>query len=567
MNGPTMLNELTGPDGPFPLKERSVHGIPMQVYDRDPRTLRDVFLSSDLFQDRTAAIYESQRWTFAQQRVLVVNLAWSLKDRFGIEQGDRVAIAMRNYPEWAFAFWAIQLLGAVVVPLNAWATGPELAELLDHCAPKLVFADQERLDRIGEIAGEPLALISVRSREHATAVPIEELMGAVTHREPPDCHVSPDDIATIIYTSGTTGRPKGVVASHFAHTASLLNRYIRVVAAACSARGEIFEPSRGDLPCQTKLVVYPLFHIAGIGTLCAATFNGHALVTMYKWDVAKAVAIVANEQISELTGPPLIAQQIVEAGRRLPQQLGSLRLLGAGGASLPATLLADIAEVFQGRVSPTTGYGLTETTGGVIAISGADFIAHPDSIGRPLPTVEIKILGDDGAPLPAGQSGELAIRAPQLMNGYYRDEAITREAITDGWFHTGDLASRGDDGLIRLVGRLKDIVIRGGENINCGQVESCIVDHPAVAEVAAVGTPHPGLGEELVAVVRLHDGHTIEAQELRSFVASRLAAFKVPAHVLFVERPLPRTASGKLLKREIMLPPDMLRPLTETTKG
>lgn len=562
-----ILEKLTAKGGPFPLAERTIHGARMMAYDRDPRTLRDVFALTERYADRTALIYEGQRWTYAEQHASVGTLARSMRDRFGIGHGDRVAIALRNYPEWIFAFWATQVLGAIAVPLNAWATGDELKHMLGHCEPKLLFADNERLDRLRAVDGLPDAVVGVRAAGQPGIVSFEDLIAATVPQELPRSVAQPDDIATIIYTSGTTGRPKGVVTSHFAHTASLLNRYIRVVAAVCIAQGNLAEPDQTEMPRQTKLMAYPLFHVAGIGTTCAAAFNGHTLITMYKWDADKAADIIADEQISELTGPPLISQQILLAARRTPEKFGSLRLLGAGGASLPAGLLAEIAEVFQGRVGPTTGYGLTETTGGVISISGDEFITNPDSIGRPLPTIEARIVDADRKPMPDGEPGELAIRAPQLMNGYYRDDEATREAIVDGWFHTGDLAARGKDGRYRLVGRLKDIVIRGGENINCGQVETCMSDHPAVAEVAVIGTPHPTLGEELVALIRLHPGSQAEPTELRAFVGERLAAFKVPAHVIFQDDPFPRTASGKILKREMKIDPEALQSREQAMKG
>jgi long-chain acyl-CoA synthetase len=543
------LTDLTRPGGPFPLVERIVNGRAMQSYDRGPRTLRDVFFGGDIFSDRTAWVYEGRHWTFAEQRRIVIALAWALRREFDIRSGDRVAIAMRNYPEWPHVFWAIQLLGGVAVPLNAWLTGPELAELLCHAEPKLLFADGERLDRLhGALDG--IAVVGVRSGDRAVRR-FEDLAATPSPAGPPVCTIAPDDVATILYTSGTMAQPKGVVATHFNHCASLLNRYIRVVAGSIPDGAPSVEPPRELRPARVKVMAYPLFHIAGIGTMCAAAYNGHTLVTMYKWDVDEAVEIVEREKAAEVTGPPAVTRQIVEAGRRQAARLASLDLLACGGSAAPARMLGDIVETFAGRVTATTGYGSTETTGGVIAISGADLFERPDSVGRVLPLMEVKVVDPEGRDLPAGEPGELLVRGPQVMREYHHDPEATRQALRDGWFRSGDVATIDGEGFVRLVGRSKDMVIRGGENIACAQVEMCIEEHPGVIEAAALGVPHEGLGEELALIVRPSHGASLDGTSIREFLAARLAAFKVPAHVLIVSEPLPRTASGKLLKRDM----------------
>lgn len=536
------LDKLTRPDGPFPLVRRTINGMDVDTYDREPRTLRDVFVSTQSFDERIALVYGDERWTFKQQRDIVVRLASQLHSRFGVRKGDRVAIAMRNYPEFAFAFWATQMLGAIATPLNAWLTSPELAELLDHCEPRVVFADEERLARLDAAWFARDAVVAVRAGD-AKAPSFAEIV-ASADGPAPEPVLNDDDIATIVYTSGTTGRPKGVVGTHLNHVSSLLGRHIRVVAA--SGAGAL-DPNWTP-PAKAKLMAYPLFHVAGVGTLTACAFSGHTLITMYKWDVPEAVRIIAREGVSELTGPPLVVQNLVEVAAQHPAQLSTLSLLGCGGALAPAKLVNDIHRIFEGRVTPTTGYGLTETTGGVIAISGAEFVARPDAIGRALPTVEIRLVDEADRDVASGDPGEILVRAPQVMGGYYRDAEASTHALAGGWFHTGDVARLDESGLYALVGRIKDIVIRGGENIPCAQVEACILEHADVIEAAALGVPHDTLGEELAAIVRVQPESRLAPEALRQFVGARLAAFKVPAYVELTTEPLPRTASGKLLK-------------------
>lgn len=534
------MTELTAPGGSFPLVTRTVNGVDLQVFDRDPRTLRDAFLATRAHGDRTAVVFGDERYTFARQWDIVVALAHRLRSDFQVRPGDRVAIAMRNYPEWIFSFWATQLIGATVVPLNAWLTPPELAVLLADSEPKLVIADQDRIDRVR--AAENVAaltrvpMIGVRTSAGSAGVTAyADLVQATEGAEPPDCAVSPDDMATILYTSGTTGRPKGAIGTHLNHAASLLNKLIRA---------ELGGAARGS----TKLVTYPFFHIAGINTMYSASYSGHLMVLMYKWDIEDALNLIERERVTEMSGAPFVIRTFIEAAVTSGRDLSSLNSIGLGGSAAPAQLISDVYRYFDGQVSPRTGYGLTETTSGVVAIGGKDYVQRPDSVGTPLPTVEVRVV-DDGSAVPDGELGEITFKGPQVVSGYWKSPEATVANFRDGWFHTGDIGRIGPDGFVYVVGRMKDIVIRGGENISCGEVEACLGNHPDVVEVAAFGVPHDALGEELGVVVCLTPASTAGAGELRAFVAQRLAAFKIPAHVHLSRRPLPRTATGKVVKQ------------------
>ncbi|WP_460846786.1 class I adenylate-forming enzyme family protein [Phytohabitans suffuscus] len=536
------LASLTAPGGAFPLVRRSVGGVTVEVFDRGPRTLREAFLATRRHGDREAIVYRDDRYTYADQWAIVVTLAHRLRDKLGVVKGDRVAIAMRNYPEFAFAFWAAQLLGAVAVPLNAWLKAAEMTELVRETAPKVLFADRERVDQLRGVEGVG-ALVGVRCSEapldYTDLLDLDHALDT-----PPDCDVEPDDLATILFTSGTTGRPKGAPGTHLNHAASLLNKLIRAVSPPDRPGGEPLPPTP-----SVKLLTFPFFHIAGINNLYSNAYSGHRTVLMYKWDAREALRLVEVERVGEMSGPPFVVQTFLAAAATSERDLSSLRSLGMGGAPAPKALIQEIHEIFGGRVSPRTGYGLTETTSGVFAISGADFVARPDSVGRPLPTVEVRIEDGTGRPVPAGAEGEVALRGPQVVAGYCRTPS--QDNFVDGWFRTGDLGRLDPDGYLYLVGRLKDVVIRGGENINCAEVEACLATHPDVVEAVVFGLPHPTLGEELAAIVRLLPASTTDAATLRAYAAERLAAFKVPAKLAISPTPIPRTPSGKIIKRHV----------------
>ena len=550
------LRILTAPGGAFPLIKRTIDGVDLEMFDRDPRTMRDAFLATAAHAERTAVVYGEERWTFQDQWNTVVALAYALRDELGIRKGDRVGLAMRNYPEFIFTFWAGQLLGAVVIPFNGWLKTEELAELIAESRPTLLVADRERITYLAEedlAASGVRSIVAVRAENAPTPrvdlIDFDELLGRVGQvSEPPAVDLDPEDPSTILYTSGTTSKPKGALHSHRNHSASMLNKMIRamrIVPDSPTGPHEILPPAP-----STKLVTFPFFHIAGMNTLYTAGYSGHTLVLMYKWDADEAVRLVAAEKVNEVAGPPFVVQTFLEVAAASDADLSSLRIIGMGGSKPPAKVVATIEARFEGRVALRTGYGLTETTSGVVSISAADAARHPDSVGRPLPTAQIAILGEDDQPVAQGQEGEIAVRGPQVVSGYFnRPDA---DDFRNGWFHTGDLGRIDEEGLVYIVGRLKDVVIRGGENINCAEVEGAITAHPDVLEAAALGAPHETLGEEVVAVARLVPGSEVTAEELRSFVAERLAAFKVPVRIALSDIALPRTPSGKVVKREVV---------------
>ncbi|MFE7130020.1 class I adenylate-forming enzyme family protein [Streptomyces sp. NPDC057638] len=518
-------------------------------YTDGPRTLREVFETIWAHGERPFLIAEHTTYTYRSFFAAVCALARELGEEYGARPGDRVAIALRNHPEWQVAFWATQIAGLVAVPLNAWWTAAELEYALDDCAPTVLFVDDERLPRVDawrrRNGTRTIALRGDRPRGGPAPDGVEwyEEGRPDPYGAPPPVEVRPEDDATLIYTSGTTGRPKGAVATHLAQAGAALHpRYFAALSAL--ERGAV--PGLGAAP--VTLMTFPFFHVAAFTTLYAAMGAGGSLVLMRKWDAERALALIERHQVTHYSGVPTTALQLLEAARRAGSTLPSLTHLNTGGAPAPPALLTLLAERCGRRVEPRSGYGLTETSGGVLAHFGERYWNDPAGAGAPAPAVEIRVAGPHGGQLPDGEIGELWLRGQSLVRGYWRDAPATAAAFPDGWLRTGDLALM-RAGRVSVVDRLRDMVVRGGENVYCAEVEAVLQDHPGVADAAVLGVAHPELGEEVAAVVRTRPGVTLTAEEVRTHVGRTLAGFKVPARVMFGE--VPRNPTGKILKREL----------------
>lgn len=536
-----------------------VLGIAMPVYRHVPPTLRHVFESTRAFGDRPFLVYNDERTSFAEHFRTVNGLAHRMMDEYGIAKGDRVAIGMRNYPEWFTVFWATQVIGAIAVTLNAWWTGAELHYALEDSGTKLLVVDGERFERVAAHLPElPVKRVVVVRPTTALPTGVDEFGAVVAtldgDRALPNATLHPDDYSTIMYTSGTTGKPKGAVGTHRNHCTALKTSWMgpAVLAVMAGAPPDAPVPAPAEVPqAACGLVTFPFFHIGGLVGVCRHTAAGNKVVLMYRWDAAEAVDLIDREQVTGMTGVPTVVRQLLEtaaeAGRDLPSLLG----IGSGGAPVPPDLVLRIGSQFAEKVVPTNGYGLTETTATVVSNAGPMYLSHPDSVGRPVPVAEVRIVGEDGVDMPQGSVGELWVKGPNVVAGYWNKPEATAEAFTDGWFHTGDAAYVDDEGFVYVVDRLKDMVIRGGENVYCAEVEAALFEHPAVADVAVIGLPHPSLGEEVVAVIQQRDGLVPDAEELQAHVGERLARFKVPSRFFVRKAALPRNATGKVLKRQL----------------
>ena len=535
---------------PFEIVEAEVLGATMKVFANQPTSLRQIWDASAVHGDAVYLVFEDERVTFAEAHGMVRALVRHLVDDLGVRQGDRVAIATRNYPEWAIAYWATVSIGGVAVPLNAWWTGPELAYGLTDSGAVVLFADDERAERIEPHLGETAVRQVVLIRSDRALPGGESFADAIAGDDPPlpPVSIAPDDDATIMYTSGTTGRPKGAVQTHRNFGAFLMNGVYRAVTAAAAAP----PPSSPPLPAATLLTL-PLFHVGGLQSfLLPFTASGGKVVLMYKWDAELAVELIEREQVTTIAGVPTTVFQLLEAAAAMGRRMPSLTGISSGATLVPPELVRRIDEQSGSRAAPGNGYGLTETSGAAIANFGAAYLARPDSVGLPIsPVIEVRIGGDDGGEVPRGDVGEIWLKGPTVIRGYFELPEATAQAFVDGWFRTGDAGRLDDDGYLYVVDRLKDVVIRGGENIYAAEVEAALYEHPDITEAAIIGVPHDRLGEEVGAVVRVREGSAVTSDDVRAHVGARLAGFKVPTRVWISTDELPRNATGKVLKRQL----------------
>ena len=554
---------LTAPGSPLEMAETEIRGIRTRVWKNQPPTLRELLmLARAQYGAREFLVYEEDRATFESFYRAAIAIAEELQKR-GVRKGDRVAIVMRNLPEWTAIFYGAGIIGAVVTPLNAWWTGPELEYGLIDSGARIAFVDAERMERIAEHLVNCPALERVYVGRYHDDLPspvvqrLEDVVGTVNEwgnlpdRPLPEISFEADDDATILYTSGTTGKPKGALGTH-------RNMLANIMASACSAarnylrRGEMPPiPSSSD-PQRCTLLSVPFFHATGcFAILNPSVASGGKLVLMRKWDTELAMQLIERERINGAGGVPAIAWQLIEHPNRDKYDLSSLETVAYGGAPSAPELVRKIKEVFPKSI-PGNGWGMTETSATCTHHSAEDYEQRPNSCGPAVPVCDLKIMTLDGShELPIGEVGELWASGPNIVKGYWNNPKDTAETFIDGWVKTGDLARLDEEGFCYVIDRAKDMLIRGGENIYCIEVENVLYEHPAVMDAALVPVPHHTLGEEPGAVVHLKPGtHTTE-EELRAFVAGKLAPFKVPVKIIFWPETLPRNVNGKIMKTEL----------------
>jgi long-chain acyl-CoA synthetase len=552
---------LTAPGARFEMSEEVIRGVKTRVWKNAPPTLRDLFLMGRAYGEREFLVYEGDRATYEGFARATLALASDLQAH-GVQKGDRVALVMRNLPEWPVCFFAAVITGAIITPLNAWWTGPELEYGLQDCGARIAILDAERYARLAQhlprcpdleriyVAREAETIV------HPLVIKLEDVIGPVASWEAlpqgvvPDGPLEADDDASIFYTSGTTGKPKGALGTHRNMCTNIGTGGI-AVARAYLRRGE--QPPAPDLnaPQRVTLLVVPLFHVTGCSaTLCPTVAMGGKIVLMRRWDAEGAMQLIQNEKVNGTGGVPTIAWQLIEHPARPSYDLSSLESVTYGGAPSAPELVRKIVETFP-KSMPGNGWGMSETSATFTSHIAEDYENRPDSCGPAAPIGDLKVAGPDGETLLPGVVGELWAKGPQVVKGYWNKPEATAETFRDGWVKTGDLARIDEEGFCFIIDRAKDMLIRGGENIYCIEVENVLYDHPAVMDAALVGVPHRTLGEEPGAVVTLKPGAKASEAELRAFVAERLAAFKVPVKVVFWPETLPRNANGKILKSEL----------------
>jgi long-chain acyl-CoA synthetase len=547
---PEAVKAVTAPGQRFEVAPLAVRGIEYQAFINTPRNMRELF-SGARGVDKTFLVYEDERLTFREVMEAADALGAALMERFGVGKGDRVAIGMRNYPEWIISFAAILSIGAVSVSLNAWWTEEEMDYALKDCGAKVLIADRERIDRaVSTCRSESIQMLVVRPGD-ATWEDVAVWDQVVVPGTPlPEVEIDPDDDATILYTSGTTGNPKGAVSTHRAILQALF-------AFGCRAAVEAVRRPPGEGASRPAnppafILIVPLFHVTGCVAVMLSCFVSHIkLVIMYKWDPEKALEQIEREKVTNFVGVPTQSWDLLESPRFNDYDTSSLVGVGGGGAPAPPELVRRVDASFkQGR--PNIGYGMTETNAYGPQNSGDDYVSHPTSTGRAMPILEIEIRDPDtDVALPIGGHGEIWFKGPHLIRGYWGKPEATAETIVEGWLRSGDIGRIDEEGFVYVEDRAKDMVLRAGENIYCAEVEAAIYEHPAVYEAAVFGLPHERLGEEVAAAVYPKPGQSLTAQELQEFLQPKLAAFKIPSRIILLEEQLPRNASGKILKREL----------------
>ncbi len=564
-----VMARLTAAGQPFEIEPAVVNGVEMRVWKNAPHDLRWVLDASLAHAERDFLVYEDHRVTFDQHYRAAATFARRLVAD-GVAPGDRVVIAARNLPEWVVAFWGIVAAGAVAVPLNAWWSGDELLYGLEDSGALVAVVDEERLERLRPHLGEGGALrtVVVVSEDPRRPARLGDVTGSVAVRDyhdfvgpvapdatPPTITFAPDDPVTMFYTSGTTGRPKGAVGTHRNAGTNLMNLFFRaqVVAARTPAT-----PAPSPYPSANLLSV-PLFHATGcLVTMMSSLLTGSKIVMMHHFDARRALKLIESERITSFGGVPTIAMQVIDHPDFDQFDTSSVASVSYGGAPAPPDLVRRIREKFP-TGQPGNGYGLTETSAGVCFNIGPDYVARPDSCGPIVPVCEAAVVPegfagpepDPNRPQGPDVVGELWIKGPSVVSGYWNKPEATAESFTRGWLHTGDVARIDEEGYVYIVDRAKDMIIRGGENVYSVIVEAALHEHPAVADCAVVGVPHPTLGEEVVAVVVVRPGSEVTAEELTNHASARLAHFEVPTRIVVRPTALPRNPQGKVLKREL----------------
>jgi long-chain acyl-CoA synthetase len=536
---------LTAPGQPHELQTVVIGDRSVRAFKNAPPSLRAYYESA--ITELPFLIYEDERLTFAQAWQQASRIGHVLVNQCGVKPGDRVAISMRNYPEWMLSFCAATSIGAVAVAMNAHWQADEMHYGLVDCGAKALIADQERLDRLAQ--GEPIVGLHVLA-VRATALPagalaLKALTESLGDVPMPPARLAPDDLAIMLYTSGSSGRPKGVPSTHRNILSALLSweldyRIIDTVAGITPA-----------VPTEQPgtLLAIPLFHVTGLHSSFLGSYRTQRrIVSMYRWDAEKGAELIDRERLTSVTGPAAVTGDLVRVAQTGRYSLATLASVGGGGAPRAPEQVRQIQSSFR-QALPNIGWGMTETNAIGTSLIGLDYLAHPSSSGHCSCVLDIRVTDENGHTLPAGEQGELWVRGTSVFTGYWNLPKANAESFDGDWFRTGDGAIIDVEGYLYIVDRIKDLIIRGGENVGCGQVEAALLMHPEVHEASVYAVPDERLGEEVGATV--YASETLDLDALRSFLESHLARFEVPRYLVKSTSPLPRTPSGKIFKREI----------------
>ncbi|MCP4434061.1 MAG: acyl--CoA ligase [Actinomycetia bacterium] len=553
-------DELTGPGGAFEVVTTDeIDGKPMKVFkDRFPnlRFISEVFGAAHA--DKEFVVYGERRQTYAEFLEDVNALsAWFAAN--GLTKGDRVAVLSQNNPQWCATFWAAVDMGAVLVGLNGWWNTDEILYGLQHSGAKVLVADAKRFDRItADLDAAPdlehVLLVDANPDSFDAGDEGPRLLrfddavseGATGSPGFPTTEIAESDPAVIFYTSGTTGRPKGAISTHANMVANLQNTVFSLTLAAMTNPDA--SVGGGDQP--VSLLTSPLFHVSGChSTLVVGFMGGMKLVIPEgRFDPDNVFRLIEDEGVGIWATVPTMIWRATEHPARGDYDLSSIVSVAFGGSPSADELQRRIRDTFPNVKSTSNAYGLTESSSVATILSAGAEVDKVDSVGLPMPVVDLAIGDPTGKHLGPGETGEVLIRGPIIMAGYWDNPEATADTIRDGWLHTGDVGHLDSDGYLFITDRAKDMLIRGGENVYCVEIENRLVEHPEIADAAVVGVPHAELGEEVKAVLEMGEGSTASDDDIRGWVREALAEFKVPTYIQRWDGKLPRNASGKLLK-------------------
>ena len=540
--------QLTAPTAPFEVETVDVAGVPLKAFKNAESSL-GAFLAAGRNHDANLFLqYQGEDWTYGAFFKAVDQACDWLVNEAQIQKGDPIAIAMRNRPEWLVAFVATVTIGAVAVPLNSWGKAQELTQGLEDSEAKLVFCDSDRLTFIRELNAE-LPAVVVDKSDDPRDTSLSDIRQRPVPNEPLLAEVDRHDPAILMFTSGTSGRPKGALLSHFNCCQALMNVEF-IGAGTYMTNMEEMNKQLASPTLPKTLLAVPLFHISGL--LSQALINlrhGRALYMMYKWDIQEALRIVKEEQITVLMGAPVMLLELLKNQAFSDEHAAHLTNVSAGGAATPE-LLSELYATKTGTAMSGGGWGMTETMGSGAAFTGRYFAERPTASGFPSPIVEFSFRDENGDEVPSGEPGEIWVRSSAAIQGYFSGGKESDKPI-DGWMGTGDIGYISDEGFLYICGRVKDMIIRGGENIYPSEIEACLLEYPGCEEVAVVGIEHDTWGEEVGVVMKLQASATADADAIKSFCKAELAGYKVPEHVVFTDEPLARNALKKLLKAAI----------------